>query len=149
VVLVPVPRSSPIREGDLWPSYEIAKAMQDLRLGRVSTLLERIERVNPSSRSGSEDRPSPLLHFQTIRLQGNLPANVKCVILVDDIVTRGHTFMGCAWKIEEAYPDVSIHAFAAVRAVSNPDEFKAFYDPVVESGTITYRPDTGDCLRRP
>jgi hypothetical protein len=57
--------------------------------------------------------------------------------------------MGCAWKIEEAYPDVSIHAFAAVRAVSNPDEFKAFYDPVVESGTITYRPDTGDCLRRP
>jgi predicted amidophosphoribosyltransferase len=149
VVLVPVPRSSPIREGDLWPSYEIAKAMQDLRLGRVSTLLERIERVNPSSRSRSEDRPSPFKHSQTIRLQGNLPPNVKCVILVDDIVTRGHTFMGCAWKIEEAYPDVSIHAFAAVRAVSNPDEFKAFYDPVVESGTITYRPDTGDCLRRP
>jgi phosphoribosylpyrophosphate synthetase len=74
---------------------------------------------------------------------------VKNVILVDDIVTRGHTFMGYAWKIEEAYPDVSIHAFAAVRAVSNPDEFKAFYDPVVESGTITYRPDTGDCLSRP
>jgi predicted amidophosphoribosyltransferase len=148
-VLVPVPRSAPIREGDLWPSYEIAKAMQDLRLGRVSTLLERIERVNPSSRSRSEDRPSPFKHSQTIRLQRNLPPNVKSVILVDDIVTRGHTFMGCAWKIEEAYPDVSIHAFAAVRAVSNPYGFKAFYDPVVESGTITYRSGIGDCLRRP
>jgi hypothetical protein len=36
--------------------------------------------------------------------------------------------MGCVWRIEGAYPDVSIHAFAAVRIVSNPYEFKAFHD---------------------
>jgi hypothetical protein len=36
--------------------------------------------------------------------------------------------MGCACKIEGAYPDVSNHAFAAVKIVGDPYEFKAFHD---------------------
>jgi hypothetical protein len=36
--------------------------------------------------------------------------------------------MSCACKIEGAYPDVSNHAFAAVKIVGDPYEFKAFHD---------------------
>ena len=148
VVLVPVPRSAPIRKNDLWPPFLIAEEMQKAGLGRVLTLLERVERVNPSSRSLAKERPSPKEHFESIRLLELSVVDVKNVILVDDLVTRGHTFMGCAWKIDEAYPNVGIHAFAAIRTISNPEEFKGFYDPV-EQGMITYRRDSDDCLRRP
>jgi len=148
VVLVPVPRSAPMRKGSLWPPFLLAEEMQKVGLGRVSTLLERVEKVNPSSLSRAKDRPGPIKHFESIRLRRSKVSDVKNVILVDDLVTRGHTFMGCAWRIEEAYPEASIHAFAAIRTVSNPDEFRGLFDPV-ELGTIIYREDRDDCLRRP
>ncbi len=128
--MVPVPRSAPIREGSLWPPFLIAEEMQKVGLGKVSTLLERVEKVNPSSLSRAKDRPGPKKHFESIRLRSSKVSNVENVILVDDVVTRGHTFMGCAWRIEEAYPEASIHAFAAIKTVSNPDKFRGFVDPV-------------------
>ena len=142
-----MPRAAPIRKGYLWPSLEIAEKMQSLGLGRVFTLLERKEKVNQSSASPPMQRPKPTKHFQTLSIIEKI-LDADFVTLVDDVVTRGHTFMGCAWKIEEAYPNVGIHAFAAIRTISNPEEFKGFYDPV-ESGMITYRRDSDDCLRRP
>ena len=145
-ILVPVPRSSPIRRGGLWPSLEIARSMQSLGLGRVSTLLERVKRVLPSSRSSPRARPTPTEHYKSLKVRPVL-SDVGEVVLVDDIVTRGHTLMGCAWRIEEAYPGVRIHAFAAIRTVSRKEDFRGLYDPV-ELGTITYRRDRNDCLRR-
>jgi len=128
VALIPVPRAAPIRNDYLWPSLEIAKKMQSLRLGKVFTLLERKEKVNQSSASPPMDRPKPTKHFQTLSIIEKIQ-DAGIVILVDDVVTRGHTFMGCAWKIDEAYPNVDIHAFAAIRTISNPKDFKGFYDP--------------------
>jgi len=147
MVLVPVPRASPIREGDLWPAYEIANSISRLGLGRVSPLLERVKGVNPSSRSSPKARPTPTQHFESLSVRRNL-SQVEEVVLVDDVITRGHTLIACAWRIEEAYPGIKIHAFAAVRTVSNKQEFKGFFDPV-ELGRITYRRNRDDCLRRP
>ena len=146
-ILVPVPRASLTREDNFWPSREIAKELESLKLGKVLTLLERVERVNPSSKSRPQDRPTPTQHYRSFSIKKKLPS-VDSVVLVDDVVTRGHTLMGAAWKIEEAYPDIGIHAFAAFRTISNPDEFRRFVEPV-ELGTIIYRSDKDDCLRRP
>ena len=69
------------------------------------------------------------------------------IILVDDILTRGHTLIASAWYIHEVFPDVEVKAFAAMRTISNESEFKKLIDPVI--GRIKYRPIYDDCLRRP
>jgi phosphoribosylpyrophosphate synthetase len=68
------------------------------------------------------------------------------VIFVDDIVTRGHTFMGAAWRLKKAFPNVEIRAFAAMQTISNKSEFNKYFYPA--KGTINYRREIGDCIRR-
>ena len=67
-------------------------------------------------------------------------------MLVDDVVTRGATLLGAANRLAESYPDAQIAAFVALRAVSNPSEFKEVKDAV--DGFITLQPN-GGTLRRP
>jgi hypothetical protein len=38
--------------------------------------------------------------------------------LVDDVITRGSTFMGMVPRLQAAYPEVTIVCFALVRTVS-------------------------------
>lgn len=52
----------------------------------------------------------------------------ESILLVDDLVTRGSTFLGAAYRIAESYPNARIKAFAAMRTVSNLDEFKGVGD---------------------
>lgn len=66
-------------------------------------------------------------------------------MIVDDVVTRGATLLGAASRLSEAYPQASIRAFAAMRTVSNPDEFREIRDPVM--GKIVYR--SGEAYRHP
>lgn len=69
------------------------------------------------------------------------------IILVDDVVTRGHTFMASAWHIKDSFPNAEAKAFAALKTVSNEIEFRNLVDPVI--GKIVYRDEYDDCLRRP
>ena len=68
------------------------------------------------------------------------------IVLIDDIVTRGATLLGPANRLADVFPQTRIRAFAAMRTISNPDEFNELYDPCV--GTIELR-ESGDTLRRP
>ena len=68
------------------------------------------------------------------------------IILVDDVVTRGATLLDAANRLADAFPETPIRAFAAMRTISNPEEFNELYDPCV--GTIDLR-ESGDTLRRP
>jgi len=145
-VLIPVPRHAPIKKDSLWPSFQIAKAMEREGIGAVRPILERIEAVPRSSTSSPESRPSPTIHYKSMAIK-KIPTISQDVILVDDLVTRGHTFIASAWHVCEAFPDVEVRAFAAMRTVSNRLEFKELFDPVI--GRITYRPEYDDCLRRP
>jgi len=145
-VLIPVPRHSPIKKYSLWPSLQIAKAMEREGIGTVRPILERIEAVPRSSMSSPESRPSPTTHYKSMAIK-RIPTISRDVILVDDLVTRGHTFIASAWHVCETFPDVEVRAFAAMRTVSNRLEFKELFDPVI--GRITYRPEYDDCLRRP
>jgi hypothetical protein len=48
ITLIPIPRSSPIRESDLWPAHEIAKMFASFNLGSISTCLIRSEEIRKS-----------------------------------------------------------------------------------------------------
>ncbi len=147
-ILVPMPRSSPIRRGALWPSFRIAHAMEQQSLGRVRSLIKRITHVPKSSLVPPDQRLTPTIHYESMAVTSKLSVSPKTkIILVDDIITRGHTFMGAAWRLKRAFPKAEIKAFAAMRTVSNEEEFEGLIDPVI--GQITYRPESDDCLRRP
>jgi predicted amidophosphoribosyltransferase len=46
-----------------------------------------------------------------------LPLRAGRIILVDEVVTRGSTALGAAWRLLEAMPDVSIMLLALARTV--------------------------------
>jgi phosphoribosylpyrophosphate synthetase len=78
-------------------------------------------------------------------LDGLLPP-LSDIVLVDDIVTRGSTMLGAASRLAETFSGVRITAFAAMRTVSNHEEFSAIRDPRI--GRIWLRED-GESFRDP
>jgi predicted amidophosphoribosyltransferase len=146
-VLVPAPRSSLITEDSLWVPNRIAKALVTRGIGmRVLPCLKRITAVPKAATSRSEDRPTPSKHFQTLAVQGNFEG-VEKIVVIDDIITRGATLLGSANRLLEAFPNVQISGFAAMRTISHPDDFSNFLDPCI--GFVNYRSSSDDSLRRP
>ncbi len=146
-VLVPMPKSAPMQKGTLWVPERIASNLLDQGLGgKVVSMLERVVAVPKSAWSAPQDRPSPQQHCDSMVVQKPL-ADPTEVLLIDDIVTRGHTFLGGASRIRDVYPSCEIKAFAAMRAVTYEHDFVKEYDPV--KGEITYREIAGDCIRLP
>ena len=135
VTAVPVPSSSLKKPGSLWIPHDLAVALQEVGLvGEVLELVERHEALPKSATSKSEHRSKAADHHRTLTaVQNLLPPSA--ILLVDDVVTRGATLLGTAARIQEAYPGVPICAFAAMRTMSEPKDFKALVDPVV--GAIT------------
>jgi hypothetical protein len=136
VALVPVPRSKPFKDaGALWPGKRIAEELARRGLGgAVLPLLERKEPIEKSAlqRAGSK-RPGPEDHIRTIAVVDVLQAGRRRIVLVDDVVTRGATLLGCATLLQRVLPDVEIVAFAAVRTMSGK-EIEQMLAPV--TGTI-------------
>jgi orotate phosphoribosyltransferase len=66
-------------------------------------------------------------------------------VLVDDVITRGSTLLGCANKILDVWNHADIYGFVVFRTISNHYEFKNFLDPI--TGIITYRSETKDTIR--
>lgn len=147
-VLAPVPKSSLFKEGSLWVPEQIANSFVMSGLGgRSARLLTRTRAIAKAATSLSSGRPRPtaLDHLQTLSVQKELRLAVE-IVLIDDVVTTGSTLLGCANKLLESYPSIPIRGFAAMRAVSNPLEFKHIVDPIL--GSITLRSD-GRCHRHP
>jgi hypothetical protein len=63
---------------------------------------------------------------------------------VDDVITRGSPFVGIAPRIQEVYPDATVHCFALVCTISTGD-VDAIFAPT--AGSITYR--DGLLMRQP
>jgi phosphoribosylpyrophosphate synthetase len=59
------------------------------------------------------------------------------ILLIDDIVTRGATFLGAANRLIDALPHAHIRAFAIMRTISEPSAFVHIRDPRI--GTIQLR----------
>lgn len=147
-VLVPVPKSSLFKEGSLWVPEQIANSLVQSGLGgRTARLLSRTRAIPKAatSLSSGRSRPTALEHFQTLVVQRDL-LPVEKIVLVDDVVTTGSTLLGCANRLLKSYPSAQITAFAAMRAISNPGDFKHTLHPTI--GSITLRSD-GRCHRQP
>ncbi len=97
-----------------------------------------------SSSVPASSRPKASDHHKSMRVKESLP-NPKEIVLVDDVITRGATILGAANRIAEAFPNSVIRVFAAMRTISNPDEFTSFLDPC--TGTIELSGD--GTLRKP
>ena len=145
-VLVPTPKSSLMRPHTLWVPERISKALVDVGLGKeVVPCLVRTKPVPKSAYSTPGGRPFPADHYDSMRVQRGLSEPGE-ILLIDDIVTRGSTLLGAANRLMDAFPETTIRAFAAMRTVSNPAEFREVIDPRV--GTINLRA-SGDTIRRP
>jgi len=146
-ILIPIPKSTLMKEGTLWVPKRIALELEKQGLGRYTDLLERISSVNRSSTSSPADRPKPEDHYNSIIVKNQLievGENTKFV-LVDDVITRGSTLLGCANRILDVWSNVEIYGFAIFRTISNYIDFKYFLDP--KTGKIKYRPETKDTIR--
>ena len=145
-ILVPIPKSSLMQKDTLWVPENIANAMAKEGIGKqVECCLIRAKPVQKAALSSPSERPTALQHYESISVQSSL-CKPDEIILVDDVVTRGATLLGCANRLEEAFPQCRIRAFAAMRTISNANEFENVYDPCI--GTIDLI-HTGDTFRRP
>ncbi|MGI0012389.1 MAG: hypothetical protein ACREBU_02945 [Nitrososphaera sp.] len=128
-ILVPTPKSSLMQEDTLWVPNRLAHALLKRGLGKaVNECLKRVIPLQKSATSPPEDRPKADDHLRSMSIQKILP-EPKEILLIDDVVTRGATLLGAANKLADVFPTARIRAFAAMRTVSNPDEFDDIYDP--------------------
>ena len=118
--LVPVPASAPAKTPDtLWPGLSIAEALLRHGLGRdLQKLLVRTVRVPKAHEQSATDRPRIDELVDSFEWRGDFGSNLERVILVDDVVTRGTTFLAARTVIHQVDPWVDVRGFAAVRTMS-------------------------------
>ena len=145
-VLVPVPRSSMKRPSTIWIPKRLAQALIREGLGgRVSTCLKRLTPIQKSSTSKGQDRPKPIEHYNSLEVQ-TLIEQPSEIVLIDDVITSGSTLLGAANRLADAFPNSKIRAFAFVRTMTDPSDFRKFIDPC--KGIITLCRN-GRTVRRP
>ena len=145
-VLVPVPSSRISKPATLWVPLLIARALVSEGLARAcEPCLTRVQSLNKAATADTQDRPTAIQHFESLSA-ARLLFPVSEFVLVDDVVTRGATLIGAASRPRETFPNASIKAFAVMRAISTPTEFRGILDPCV--GTIQLSRD-GLTVRRP
>ena len=116
--LVPMPRSSPVRQGAVWPSQILAQALVRHGLGRDwQPLLERRIAVKRSATAPSGERPDPVDHYESFRV-GSVASPPDAITVVDDVVTRGATMLGALSRLRDSFHDAQIQGFAFVRTTS-------------------------------
>jgi len=130
-ILVPVPNSSLMKAYTLWVPQRLANALHENGLGRgVEDVLRRWKPLPKASLSLPEDRPKAIEHYDSLEVRKKL-IDPKDILLIDDIVTRGATLLWSANKLSDIFPGVRIRAFAAMRTISQPGQFRRIYDPCV------------------
>lgn len=137
VTAIPIPSSSLKKKDSLWVPYALAQAMQKAGLvGEVLPCAIRRYAVNKAATSLAKDRPLISDHYKSVEIQRTLisPASI---LLVDDVVTRGATFLGVAKRVLEAFPGIEIRCFAAMRAISDETKFQSLVDPCQGLITLT------------
>jgi hypothetical protein len=134
--LIPVPKSSRMRPGDLWVPQRIANALMKTGLGKaVDECLIRHHAVPKSATSKPADRPTVVQHYDSLVVNKILPEPEQ-ILLIDDVITRGATVVAAASRLASIYPKSRIRSFAAMRAMTYPFRFNRLVDPC--KGDITF-----------
>ncbi len=131
-LLLPVPGSTPRRDDTtLWVAERICNALLAEGLGdAVMADVRRVRQVPKSAYQAPGDRPNAQVHFDTITVQPQLINPIR-ILLVDDIVTKGNTLLGCASRAAEAFPQADIRAFAMVRTMGLVPDIDRLIAPCV------------------
>ena len=144
-VAIPVPKSSLAKPGSLWVPLMLSNALKEFGLvSDVLICLKRKTAIRKSATSQPGQRSTALDHYNSIEVERTLIKPEK-FLLVDDIITRGATMLGCGNRLSESFSGVPVSGFAAMRTISNEDEYSSLSDPCL--GTIYMRGD--QTFRRP
>lgn len=128
VTFVPVPRSSPITNNDLWPARVIADEFVNHGYGNeVEPLISRISPIRKSSLSGN-NRPSYQEHMDTLKVSRVL-FEPEIITLVDDVLSLGSTTGACALLLKKVFPNAQIKIFAIFRTRSFETEISILIQP--------------------
>ncbi len=141
--MVPIPRSDPLAvKTALWPSRQICEALVAAGLGaEVAPLLQRQTAVQKAATAPQGMRPDPERHFESTVIDNEVPTLIeRPITLVDDVITRGASFVGMFRRVAEAFPNRKISCFAMVRTVSD-GEVETLRAPVRR--TIRYNDSLG------
>lgn len=138
-LLVPVPRSSLSVEGGIWPALNIAAALVERGIGAaVLPCLSRSSAVRKSAFAVAGARPRPAEHYDSIQCR-SMVSDRSSLCLVDDVITKGATLLAAATRLQDAFPQANVSAFALVRTLGFVEDIEKMMDPAV--GTITLRGD--------
>ena len=111
----------------------ICEALQAEGLGRaVLPCLERVVAVQKSAQAPTGGRPKPQQHRDSLRVVPTLdqPATI---VLVDDVVTKGATFLAGAALLRAAFPQAQVSCFALFRTMGLVAEIEGIVAPVLGS----------------
>lgn len=137
VTLVPMPRSSPLKDDALWPCQRICETLRDNGLAEsVKPILKRDTAVPKSSTSAPDQRPTASIHYYSMSVEYDFFDRYPKIVLLDDVITRGATMVAGFSRLIEAFPDSEIHAFAIVRTLSDEEVNNGNVKPV-HGGLIT------------
>ena len=122
VTIVPAPRSSPLKDPKaLWPALRICQSLKAQGCAAaVLPCLKRVQPVTKSATAGSGQRPDPDAHYESLEVdQQAMLRPPTTITLVDDVITRGSTFLAMYQRLAEAFPQAKIRCFAVVRTMSD------------------------------
>ena len=142
-VLIPIPGSRPgVR---LSVTEQLALALLRQGLGcRLWAGLHRARSVPKSATAACGTRPTVGTHYDSFAIDP-VEIPLRHIVLVDDVVTKGRTLLAAASRLQDAFPDAQIRAFALVRTMGLVAGVDRLIDPCV--GEISWR--AGDARREP
>ncbi len=145
-ILIPTPSSSLTKANTLWVPQRLATALVNNGLGKkVSSCLERTSPLRKSHTSSSVNRPKAQEHYDTMAVQKEL-SEPNEILLIDDFITRGSTFIGAANILKDAFPNANIRAFAGIKTISKPENFRKIYDPCIGKIKFDGVDSFNDCI---
>lgn len=117
--LVPVPRSTPLVDGAVFPAKIICETLASNRVGEsVADCLKRKYAIPKSSGQFHADTRNTVQAHQDSLQVTPILITEPTIIVVDDILTLGRTSMASALELQKVYPDKEIKIFCALRTRS-------------------------------
>ncbi len=128
-LLVPVPQNLSSAPASLWVARRLAFVLQEAGLGQeVWTGLRRVSSVERSSSAWMWQRPTVQQHYSSLTFIPS-PRSPSDIVLIDDVITKGRTFVASAMRLRETFPHATIRAFALVRTMGMIHDVDRLFDP--------------------
>lgn len=146
-LLVPAPRSAPVKGNELWPAKRICEALVErgLALG-METRLGRSEPVPKAAYSAPDQRPSVKRHVETLHVDSQL-IGAPSITIVDDFITKGRMLFAACTVVQRACATSAVRGFALVRTRNLVPDLERIVDPCV--GRIRWNAALADVERDP